>query len=267
MKRRRRTGVVASQRPVERRRSLLLRAVAVGKEWMGTDVVRGQIVRYHHQFRPDDDGRGRGATGSSGRSPRAAAAFWMADLAQLDERMDDAGALHEWIRAGLGSAPYPRLFPLRWHDHYTALVVWRPPQRGDARYHATVFDPHEGAAPRRYTAPPVDAVVRSALAHGGVGPSLTTVVPPRPSQHERSDTLCVVWMTMFLCRRWRPNHTLRDAWRFLQSEVRRSGNDFVQFCREEDPACTPREARALHDALVAATVTEYRAAFEAPDDT
>lgn len=228
---------------------LLLRAVAVAKQWLGTDVVRRAVLDRHVGVLEDDDAD----------HPRRRPGVWLAPLAPLDDAMHDRAALRRWLRDGLrGAVVYPRVFPLRWRDHYTALVVWRGPPVA-RRYHATLFDPHAGVPRRAHAAPPVHDVVEPALTHGRVPPDLRTVAPPEPSQREPADTLCVVWMTLYLCRKWAPGTGLRHAVEFLRGEVRALGRDFLRFCREEGVTDDP--PRRLYAALDRLTVTAYRAAF------
>ena len=252
--------IEAKKTPAMRREThaeLLLRAVCAAKTWIGTDAVRRRLVTE------------RGGRPWRRRPAYAPGRCWLADLAPLDDRMDDPDALYAWLRAGLVHAddpddprPYPRLFPLRWRNHYTALV------RRDPRGPLALFDPHAGHEPRWYAEPPLDVVRRAA---DDVGADVDPVVVVdngrggtsrrrRPPQRERADTFCVVWMTAFFCRLWRPHHGLADVWRFLLACVRANAADFQDFCRR-DLCASPVRAQALYRALADASVADYRAAF------
>lgn len=181
------------------RRNLLF-DVSHTKYWMGLDDTRGRIVERH-------------------RTP-----CWLAPLAELDAHPDDAGRLRRWVRDGCrpdAPRPWPRLFPVRWRDHYTALEVSGPGADADAR----LFDSHAGPLPTRsgrrwHAAPPLDAL-RAEL------PRLRLVHDPvRASQCDPADTLCVVWITLYLCGAWRPGMGLADTYAFMLRCVRTFGDDF-----------------------------------------
>ena len=212
-------------------------AVDVATRWLATDVARSLAV-------PAQRG-------------------WVVPVAELDDHLDDPGALRAFLVAvrDARDRPWPRLIALRWHDHYTGLVAF-------ANGSAALFDPHHGAQPRRY-APPPESVVRE------VWPRLTWAVPSAhgPSQSEPADTLCMVWVTLYFAGHWRPRLGLRGALAYLQRTVRTHGADLLAYAREDEgyaqgpagrlarppaPASTAREARQRVDTLLRATVTALR---------
>ena len=153
----------------------MLAALDLAKRWMGTDIARGMIL---------------------GRSNH----FWLAPLEPLDVHPDDPLALERWIRAACvrDPRPYPRFLPVRWKDHYTALIVF-------ANDTATIFDPHDDE--NRVHAPPPMNVIYCVLPN--------TTLLGDGSQRDPIDTFCVGWMTMFFDRKCKPGQGLPDVLKFI----------------------------------------------------
>ena len=79
----------------------VLWAVDHAKQWMGTTVTQRNLLRAF--------------TGKRGH-------YVSGDT--LDTRLDDPEALVEWMSRGLRArGRWPRLFPVRWCNHYTAWVA------------------------------------------------------------------------------------------------------------------------------------------------
>lgn len=220
----------------------ILWAVDHAKRWMGTTVTQRALLRAFL-------GHARGYIGGEA----------------LDDALDDPDALVGWVEQGLRprrGLGWPRLFPVRWHDHYTAWVAHRDGTGvcftqgpGTGCRQGPGVDPHMGPldGPRFYDEPPL-AELRP-LFPGG----LTLVHDPlQASQRYPEDTLCCVWcdgsshpvgpavsMVMFFCDRWRTGCDLADAWEFLRECLRCMGHDFCLYARVD-------LARGAHDVVVRA---------------
>ena len=108
---------------------------------------------------------------------------WIAPMAPLDDRIDDAAALEQWLKHGYCniSATYPRIFPIRWKNHYSVLILV-------SRHIGTFFDPHSGLLPkgrrRRWYAKPPTKIINRVLSNI----NLHVVCPKIASQREKCDT-------------------------------------------------------------------------------
>lgn len=201
----------------------LMWAVDEAKEWLGTDQALDRVVTQY---------RGGGN-------------FWMATLAELDDHVDERPALSVWLQQGLGAnGPWPRFFPIRWRDHYSALIV-------DRNGMAVLFDPQGGPMPRNrprwYHEPPLPLLRRHLPGLELVGNHVA-----RASQWVREDTFCVVWMTMFFCGVWTCDMVLADVYAFLVKCVRDHHRDFANYMTE-----TRRAHRQSYTTLTRSSVQDY----------
>ena len=77
------------------------------------------------------------------------------------------------------------------------------------------------------------------------------------SQSVEEDTLCVVWMTAWMCGQWHPSHRLPDILAFVRKCLALLPTDFLRFLRSH-PTYSPTHAgRAYQRLRYALTARAY----------